>query len=204
MNLNSGDTIFDKMKTTYDELRNSEDPVGEIVNYYRQQLKKGESLWWTGSSSYVEKSAGVPVKIRLWNTLDLEQKNELKLLGFIQFPELLSSSSDKYHNFSLWLAATHGVISTSIRDSFSAGGQTDLNIRGIPFKKVSRALAQIYENRDYISSLIEIIDETVLEQTWKVSRINGSRIKQWIRIINSLKKLTDEKTVSILEAIFPE
>ncbi len=33
MNLKSGETIFDKMGTTYDELRLSDNPIGRIVDY---------------------------------------------------------------------------------------------------------------------------------------------------------------------------
>jgi len=92
MNLECGETIFDKMKISYDNLRLLKDPVGKIVDYYRNQLAAGESLWWTGKITKDEHfETSVPMKIRLWRTLSIDEKKKFKTIGLALFPDLLSN-----------------------------------------------------------------------------------------------------------------
>lgn len=46
MDLQAGQTIFDKLDIPYDMLRNSPNPIKPITDYYRQFLKAGEEVWW--------------------------------------------------------------------------------------------------------------------------------------------------------------
>ncbi|GHU43196.1 hypothetical protein FACS1894111_08400 [Clostridia bacterium] len=202
MNLSKGKTIFDKMDTTYDALRQSTDPVVKIVDYYKSRLGEGESLWWTGSATQTEQPASVPMKIRLWRTLSAEEKKELSNIGLALFPDLLSNSSTKYEGFSLWLVGTYGVISTSVRDSFSAGGQgtirTDVGI----FDKVPHVLLNIQKNSTQIALNILNADESVLEETWRTNKISSDRIGQWIEIVSMLCSLQNHSIHTVLNAIF--
>ena len=181
MNLPRGATIFDKMNTSYDDLRLSDDPVGQIVDYYKSLLSDGESLWWTGRVSHDEQTDAAPMKIRLWKTLSVGEKRELMVTGFSLFPELLQNSGQKkYERFSLWLAANHGVLSTSTRDTFSAGGQGAIRTNSSHFEKVPRSFMHIFDNRIAIALHIMSFDESVLCETWRVNRIKSDRIGQWI------------------------
>jgi len=128
------------MKTTYDELRSSTDPVGEIVDYYKSQLCDGESLWWTGKITKDEQTEAAPMKIRLWRTLSTDEKRKLVTTGLVLFPDMLSETSTRYERFSLWLVAKHGVVSTSLRDSFSAGGQDTLITENDVFDNIPRKI----------------------------------------------------------------
>lgn len=119
MEVNKGETIFDKMGITYDELRKFDNPIEPVVKYFRTILKPGESLWWVNGEEATEGNA--PAKIRMWKTLSKEEREELIAQGFALFPELFSNSPDKYERFTLWLVANHGVVSSSMRDPFSAG-----------------------------------------------------------------------------------
>lgn len=71
MQLRPGETIFDKMHISYNELREKENPIALVADYYRSQLKPGESLWWAGDSPQ-EKI--VPMKLTLWKGLPLNEK----------------------------------------------------------------------------------------------------------------------------------
>ena len=64
MELKPGETIFDKMGIPYDELRQLENPVAPVSKYYKNQLKKGESLWWAADEN--PNDIVVPPTIRLW------------------------------------------------------------------------------------------------------------------------------------------
>lgn len=200
MNLSTGKTIFDKMKTTYDDLRLSSDPVGKIIDYYKSQLNDGESLWWTGKAAHDEYIKAVPMKLRLWKTLTAEERLALIIAGFAYFPDLLSSSSTKYERFSLWLAANRGIVSTSMRDSFSAGGQGEIKNANVCFDKVSRTIMNVYDNSAGIAENILTADETVLRETWRVHQVNGDRVGQWIDLCSS--RNGDARARTILNHIF--
>lgn len=201
MNLKPGKSIFDQMKISYDELRSSSDPVGNIVDFYRKQLRPGESLWWIRNVN--KQDDGVPMKIRMWRTLSIERKNELIISGLVLFPELLTNSSMKYERFSLWLTTKYGIVSTSLRDPFSAGGQElNFHVGAKTFEKASRVLVNIFKHRTQIYNYLMIVDEEELKEMWKVKSINADRVGQWISIVSSGKKLTDPNTYLILKAIF--
>ena len=57
MKLKSGETIFDKMEIGYDELRQMENPVRKVIQYYKSHLKKGERLWWFDDNDLEETSS---------------------------------------------------------------------------------------------------------------------------------------------------
>jgi hypothetical protein len=204
MNLSTGKTIFDRMKISYDDLRLSDDPVGKVVDYYKSQLSDGEGLWWTGDTTTDEKSVSFPMKIRFWSTLSVEEKKELESTGFALFPDLLSNSNTKYESFALWLATNHGVISTSLRDIFSAGGQGDITIQSDNFDRVPRILVNVYKNHADISQIILNTDKSVLCETWCVKEINDDRISQWIDCASRVCTLQNHDVKVILNTIFKE
>jgi len=202
MNLKTGETIFDKMNITYDDLRLSENPVGEIVDYYRNQLVPGESLWWIGKVSKDDPIEAAPMKIRIMRTLTMNEKQMFRKDGLILFPELTGNSSIKYERFSLWLAAKYGVISTSTRDLFSAGGQGIIDIKNKVYKKIPRVLLYINEYKDYISMNINNINESILCETWNVRKIEKDRLGQWIDLISKCCVIENHNTNEVMNAIF--
>lgn len=197
MNLCDGETIFDRMDTSYDDLRLQADPVGRIVNFYKSQLADGESLWWTGKAEQP-----LPVKVRLWRTLPVQDKRLLMVLGFAYFPDLLGNSQTKYERFSLWLVANHGVVSTSMRDSFSAGGQATVETPSERFEKMPRAMVNVFLNKDEIAKTILNADESVLCENWQVVRISKDRIRQWIDCVTNSYSFRNDGLGHFLCSIF--
>ena len=202
MKLNDNETIFKKMNMTYDNLRLASDPVGSIVDFYKSKLGKGESLWWTGSATQDDPAEVAPMTVRLWNALTLSEKQRLNIIGFAYFPELLSNSSRKYERFSLWLATSHGVVNTSTRDSFSAGGQGTIVTSSARYDDLPRAFIKIYENHVDISKIILEANESVLRETWRVGILVEDRVGQWIDCVCKLRELENHDTRLVLESIF--
>ena len=198
MNLKKGETIFDKMNTTYDELRLLNDPVDEIVEYYRNQLKSGESLWWTGKVEKENQIQSSPIKIRLWKTITQDEKLFYTVTGLALFPELTGNSSTKYEQYALWLVANHSIISTSTRDSFSAGGQGNIG----EFKNLPKIFIHISENTDLISKILAYTDESVLCETWNVKNIEKDRIGQWINLISKCGVVENYDIIKVMNHIF--
>ena len=89
MTLNDGETVFDKMNTTYDELRKTDNPVGNIISYYKSQLKPGERMWWAAEEDAVD--AG-ELKIRLADSLTPSEKQRIILEGNVVKFNPLSNS----------------------------------------------------------------------------------------------------------------
>jgi hypothetical protein len=199
MNLKSGETIFDKMETTYDELRLSDNPIGMIVDFYKSQLKPGESLWWTGKAIKDEQPKEMSMKIRLCRTLSAKEKKDLKVKGLALFPEVTGDSSAKYERFSLWLVANHSVVSTSTRDLFSAGGQGDINAA---YRNIPRVIMNINDNKGLIHEIINNTEESILRETWNVKDIEPDRLGQWINLISMCCKLKNNDIRLVMKTIF--
>ena len=92
MELGVGETIFDKMGINYDDLRKMKNPVAPVSDYYKKQLKPGESLWWAAND--VEETVAPPT-VRLWSSLTSTEKNSYMVKGCALFPEILNSRSNK-------------------------------------------------------------------------------------------------------------
>jgi len=181
MNLSDGNTIFDKMSTTYDDLRLSQDPVGSIVKHYKNLLADGESLWWTGDNLRNEQSDFTATTIRLWDTLEVSEQIKLRVAGMVLFPELFSDLANKYKRYTLWLTTTHNVVSPSLRDSFSAGGRVVIPSLS-RYGDVPRVLVNAKLLQNEIVSFLNNQQEELLSETWKVNKISTRRVSQWVSL----------------------
>jgi hypothetical protein len=202
MNLKAGETIFDKMNTTYDGLRATGDPVRNIVAYYKGELRVGEGLWWMESTSSIEDTSSAPMKIRLWTTLSQGEKNDFLKTAFALFPDVFSSSRTKYERLSLWLVSQYGIVSTSMRDSFTAGGKVDLIVKNKKFENLPRVFEHVHTNCDEIALRIAASPEATLRETWDVPKIRRDRLAQWIEIASGKCSLKDHDARFVLNAIF--
>ena len=203
MNLCEGETIFDKMNTTYDKLRNADNPVGEIVRYYKGQLKDGESLWWIDSSTTEEENVTASMKVRLWSSLSREERLNLTISLYTLFPEIVSTvSNKKYSRAVLWLASRHGVVDYSFRDKFSAGGKVMIiTDKGI-FKDLPQVFGHIQSFAADILLLIKATHADVLRDMWEVSQIDSDRLSQWISLVAEKHQAKEYSSVEVLKAIF--
>lgn len=122
MNLTSGETIFDKMGTTYDKLRTSEDSINQVRNYYRNKSNNNDQMpWWISDND----SESINMNLRLWATLPEDESILITAQMAVLFPEIMNPASkkEKYYRPALWLAACKGIVCHNFRDSFTAGGK---------------------------------------------------------------------------------
>ena len=188
MKLKEGETIFNKMNVDYDDLRKREDPTRDVIQYYKQLLKPGERLWWLdlgGDEAPNDVIASPSAKVRLWKTLSQEEKQRFIISAYTLFPEILGNAPDKYDNFSLWLVSNYGIVSTSMRDSFSAGGRVKLVVHNRVYN-LSRTVYNLYLNKDLIKQQLNSIPELVLKDLWKVQTILPDRFNQWLDIVTGI------------------
>lgn len=202
MKLENGNSIFDKMSISYDTLRLLDNPITPVAQYYKSQLKKGESLWWT-SDNLTEEVA--PPKVRHWKVIDKDEKAMLIAQAYAFFPEtILSNQQDKYDKFALWLATKHGIINTSLRDAFSAGGQKEIVLKNGESYVSSAVIKRIENNIQAIKIFLAEISEETLSHFWDCE-VENDRIVQWKKIVLSYCKKDDfNEVASILNAIVTE
>ena len=202
MELACGETIFDKMGISYDELRSMENPVSPVAKYYKSQLKAGESLWWASDENIEESVA--PATVKLWTALSPIEKINYTIRGYALFPEILSNSPTKYQRYALWLATHCGVINTNIRDQFSAGGKRDiLTIQG-KFEKMPAAFFRIARHKDLIIETILGAPEKMLKEFWQVECLMENRLKQWCQLVALTQEsgIGDTQVCYLLHSIF--
>ena len=156
MELEKDNTIFSKMGTTYDEFRMSPDSISLARRYYRERAKqqnRQEMPWWITSDNLDNAHS---FNIRLWNSLELWERNELRMKCMILFPEALNPvvSKTKYNNTTLWLCSYNQVVNPNVRDLYSSGGQIT-HVNGTELNKpVAQVFNVIVEFADEIKALL--------------------------------------------------
>lgn len=195
MQLNEGDTIFEKMGISYDELRKMDNPITPVAQYYRSLLKDGESLWWTGDRT----DEAVSPKIRLWKNVDSKEKLFYTIYGCVNYPEVFAGNYDRY---SLWLT-TQGIVDSHIRDQFSAGGKEEMLLSSGEEVKLPGVFRRVKEN--YTLFLKRIAQEDPRELAGKqihdLDIING-RIKEWSETVSKHAQIDYSLSMDALQTFF--
>jgi hypothetical protein len=202
MDLQAGQTIFDKLDMSYDILRNLSNPIKPITDYYKQFLKPGEEVWWLDQDDL--KSSGLIIK--LWNNLPIETKRRYMIKSMILFPEIFNNQSDKFNRLSVWLVNSEGVVCPNVRDVFTAGGQGVINWNGKTYRNIPRIIIKLLESFNEIIEVLENIDKESLEIYWGIKF--KSKSSTWLNLINQnihtrnlgfplIKYLKDEYKVKI-------
>ena len=179
MTLKPGETIFDKMGIPYEQLRKMDNPVVPVAEFYKRQLRPGESLWWAGN----QVETAVPATVKLWSSLGASEKDYYESLAYVYFPEcIMGRGNRKYSRMVLWLATQKGIINTSVRDSFSAGGQYELKDESGIQHLMPQVFKKIREHLAYFQDVIINTPKDVLREFW-CEPIERNRIMQWIRMV---------------------
>ncbi|PIQ88490.1 MAG: hypothetical protein COV72_08145 [Candidatus Omnitrophica bacterium CG11_big_fil_rev_8_21_14_0_20_42_13] len=183
MELNIGDTIFDKMGTGYDVLRNSDNPIKEVVRYFRKIARKGEEPWWMGSEDDAE--ATLSPTVTLWSNLPEDKQNLFRNEAMARFPEIFGRNQTKYQNFAAWLAARHGVVDSSLRDRFTAGGQQSIEINGNVYRKIPKIFYYLQNNAKEIIALVSKLAVDEVHHYWGLSVYlkKDELVDKWVQLI---------------------
>lgn len=149
MELSKGNTIFDKIKCDYDSFRKDPNSIKKVKNYYKRQARKGQMPWWIDENE--ENPLTLPVNIRLWNTLGMDEREMLLAMFFILFPEVVNG---EYGNAVLWMVSAKGVVNPSFRDPFSAGGKVNPSTWEPMDGGVPQVWKKLFEHKSVIKDLL--------------------------------------------------
>jgi len=202
MNLNDGETIFDKLSLPYDTLRTMENPIRPIVDYYKAQLKDGEELWWMDSGKVSEEAAS-NIAIRLWNNISAEERNSIAIGAMACFPELFGKHKNKYKRLAVWLVSKYGIVSPSLRDSFTAGGQFNFDFKGVPYKNVPKVFEHLINSAEDVFIYLLNQSNFELSHYWWNARVNDkNKIMTWIELVSEHSKTNKfDPTFILLEKL---
>ncbi|KQC09476.1 MAG: hypothetical protein APR62_14160 [Smithella sp. SDB] len=183
MDLGQGNTIFDKMGTEYDTLRNLDNPIKEVVSYYRKIAKKGEEPWWMESGDEVD--AMLNPTVTLWSNLPVEKQNHLRSEAMARFPEIFGRSQTKYQKFATWLAARYGIVDSSLRDRFTAGGQQTIEINGTAYNNIPKIFYYLQKNAKAIIDIVSGLTIDDVRHYWDLKEYIKTKdiVDKWVRLV---------------------
>lgn len=199
MNLEQGETIFDKIHLSYDTLRKKENPIKPIVEYYKSKLKAGEELWWIGQEND-NKASNIVIKI--WNNLSIKDRQILKIRAMAYFPELFGNNGDKFGRLALWLLTSESVVCPNVRDLFSAGGKGQLTINGKVYYNIPRIFLNLFECLPLIAETVILTPTVELSDYWKTNTTEKRKLTDWIALVDEqAKKIQDAKHLNIKQML---
>lgn len=204
MNLGENETIFEKMNVRYEVFRKTQNSINIVKDYYKKNLQPGQNLWWVDSEP-IDEQAVSPV-VRMWNTLSVEEKRELQIMGFCWFPEIFGASNNKYSRFALWLVTRKGVVVTSLRDIFTAGGRMDIITKKNNWHNQPQILYKMAELKDEIRSEILNATDEWIGEFWNIEEkdvVNqAKRIGIWINLVTNHINTNKQEVRKMLSDIF--
>ncbi len=168
MLLVNGESIFDKLRISYDDLRARQNPIKPIINYYRKIAKKGEEPWWMDSGEAPE--IIIKPTVRLWGSLEHRERDSLRLEAMARFPEIFGQSNTKYQTLATWLAARHGIVDSSLRDRFTAGGKVNLIVNGKEYDKLPRIFQHLNEHSRDVIEIVKRLPADDAKYHWRLKR----------------------------------
>jgi len=181
MELGEGESIFNKIGLSYDELRTQDNPIKSIVSYYRSIAKRGEEPWWMDSGETPELL--LKPTVSLWSNLSSEEQTFLRNEAMARFPEIFSRSGSKYQNLASWLAARHGIVDSSLRDRFSAGGKVNIEVNNHIYNDLPRVFLHLKNNAVEIIEAVKRIPSEEAKYYWDLpfEPTNDQKILEWTK-----------------------
>lgn len=160
MQIGREESIFSKIGVDYNDLRKCSNPFEPIKEYFRSKLKDGDDLWWIDNKEDNIRD----ISVKLWGNLSTSEKDQLRITALAYFPNLLGKDPKKYSYLATWLVSRFGVVNHALRDTFSAGGQIEIN--GLRFPHI---FGHIFSNIDEIFKEISSIQDSDIKHYWGIN-----------------------------------
>lgn len=179
----SKESIFQKIRMPYEEIRQMENPFLAFRDYLILEKNRGENgqnAWWLDPLNVIsdqdlaEKRFTAEmenIRTRFWDELDRAKKRTLASRMLVLFPEIFRGN---YKEAAKWLYR-HWIVNPSFRDTFSAGGKK--MVYGEP---VPQIVHHLYEWRESVAGIFK--EEFVtLEERYAVSELPSRQksVRAW-------------------------
>lgn len=158
MDIAPSETFFARSGLSYQQISESGNPIGQITDYFKSQ---GLRAWWLAESA--------PAAIRMFSELPARERAEMIGYCFAHFPEVFSSSAKKYQRSALWLTMKQSVVSTSLRDNFSASGRDDVVLKNITYQNAPKIYKTLHEHRFVVRNALSEAGVEDLMDDWNIT-----------------------------------
>lgn len=183
MNTPNGETIFDKIGTSYDELRGEEKPIHRIMDYYRGIIGDDSDLWWLDTGD--EDTRVSNIVIRFWNNLHNEERESLRYQILALFPEVIRKGhggDNKYNRAAAWLTTQKGIVCPSFRDMFTGGSRDTIIVGGVTYNNISTIFCnRIQGSLHLILNSVDKLSSEEISRYWGVDPLTINRREEWLR-----------------------
>jgi hypothetical protein len=205
MDLAEGQDLFSQLNTTYAHVCELEQPFDVFKAYFQEKAKKSKSKFWFLSDAENERTSESfqKLELRFFNQLSAREQRQLVCEAIVLYPsDLFGYKQTRYENANLFFLSRN-VISNSMRDNFSAGGQ--ITYADIRFPQKLNLLL----NSDYHTLLSTLLNAApTLEMQRRYQSQDQAEIKQlWNKEITQalqaqlLKDCPDDVCQSLLKQI---
>lgn len=175
MDIAPNETFFARSGLNYQQISESGNPIGLITDYFKAQ---GLRAWWLAEST--------PAAIRMFSELPARERAEMIGYCFAHFPEVFSSSVKKYQRSALWLTMKQSVVSTSLRDNFSASGRADVVLKTVTYPDAPKIYKTLHEHRFIVRNALSEANVEELAHDWdiavKMPETECEVLKLWTRL----------------------
>lgn len=175
MEMNDGQDIFSLLNTTYQSVCDHPQPFDIFKEYFKEKAKRSNTKFWFLSDDENERNSETYQELewKFFNKISMLERRLLISEAIILYPfDLFGGSRSVYDSSNLFFLGRN-VISNSMRDNFTAGGQVDLYGYSVPQKYSLLVDEQILNT---IKHLLNTEPTIEMKQTYQMD--NSSQIKR--------------------------
>jgi hypothetical protein len=206
MNISQGNTIFDKIGLSYDDLRTLDNPIRRVMQYFRENLEEGQDLWWLDTGEAQVQSTGVVIKF--WNKLQRVEQDSLRYKMIALFPEIIGpgpAGSDKYSRPAAWLTTKYGIVAPSFRDIFSGGRSISIKVGKRTHHRIPKIFCHIQGQINKILQALASCSDEEVDFYWKKKCRKTHRKLIWREMfIENASKVLAKTTLDVQELLHEE
>lgn len=125
--------------------------------------------------------------VRLFRSLDSEEKERLIVLAMVLCPEIFGTLTSKFENVPFVFLEFGQALSHNIRDLFSAGGRVTVQSSLVGVTEIRSIDSRLLDLTDRVEGTLEALELEVLERYWKTKNVtdNQSRLEQYLKLIDA-------------------
>ena len=197
MELEHGQDLFSLLNTSYVSVCQLKQPFDIFKNYFKEKAKKSKTTFWFLSDEESERTSESyqHLEWKFFNQLEKSERSKLIAEAIVLYPvDLFGYSRSRYDQCNVFFLGRN-VISNSMRDNFSAGGQYQIEQCLIPQKYSllvnDEILAAIHE----LLSTEPTIEMQKLYQSHRTDLIKAA----WLQAIESaLSQALDDQIKAVI------
>lgn len=136
MEIEDGNDIFSLLNTTYHRVCHHNQPFDIFKEYFKEKARRSNTKFWFLSDDENERSSETYQELewKFFNKITPTEQIKLISEAIILYPlDLFGNSRSIYDNVNLFFLGRN-VISNSMRDNFTAGGQINIDGYAVPQK----------------------------------------------------------------------